>query len=63
MSTNIGTSERKMVGFKVDAGIHTGMKVDAARWDSCVGWIVEGLLTEYLAKPDSERERFVRSLG
>jgi hypothetical protein len=53
----------KQMGLSIDAETHRGLKMDAARWDSRVAWIVEGLMVEYLARPQVERERFVRSLG
>lgn len=53
----------KQMGLWVDSEVHRAVKMDAARWDSRVAWIIEGLMAEYLARPEVTRERFVRSLA
>lgn len=52
----------KQVSLFVEADTRMALKMDAVRWGTYVNRILEGLIAEYIAKSEAERERFVRSL-
>lgn len=56
-------SAKDGISLVLERTIVRGVKVDAARWDSSIIAVMHGIVRDYLAKPDAEREAFVRSLG